>query len=896
MEAEPALPIDGLLPELLDALAAHRALVLTAPPGAGKTTRVPLALQRAGWTEAGQLLVLQPRRLAARASARRMAALLGEPLGRSVGYQVRFERRASAATRILVVTEGILTRRLIADPFLEGVACVVLDEFHERSLHLDLALAFLRELQAVRDELRLVVMSATLDAAPVRDFLADCVTLDCPLRQHPLRIDYLQRPDQRPLERQVRAGLQRLLAEPDDDGGGVLVFLPGAAAIERCRRLLDEAPLPGRPAVLPLYGALPAAAQDRALAPADRRRVVLATNIAETSLTVPGISAVIDSGLVKRLRAEPRTGLERLQTERVSRASADQRAGRAGRLGPGRALRLWTRAEQAGLVAAETPELLRCDLAPVVLAALAFQPGPPAALGWLDAPPAAGLDAALALLRSLGAVQLDAERLTRLGRWLAGLPVHPRLGALLAHAADAGRPADGALLAALLAERDILARGGGGPPALPDSDSDLLLRRDWFQEAAAAGFSAAACGRLGLDRGALAQVDRARAQLERLAGRLGGAQREPGGGRRPKETATAVRLGAGAARIESGVAAAGGGAGDEPAGTQRALRRAVLAGFADRVCRRRAAGSDEALMVGGAGVRLDSGSGVRRAPLFVALEAEAGPRGLHAVARVRQAHAVERSDLAALFPQALSESCRARFDPQRGAVVGVVEQRFADLLLDEQVGVALEPDAAAAELARAAGARFEEVFRPDAAGRRTLARLRLAARVLGEADWPRLDEDGLRALLAEQCAGRRSLAELAQLDWSAVLLGRLDWRRRRLLDAELPERIAVPSGRRVAIDYSAAEGPEAAPVLAVKLQELFGQERTPRIARGRLALLLHLLAPNGRPVQVTRDLASFWRQVYPEVRRDLRGRYPKHPWPEDPLSARPTAQTRRRSR
>jgi ATP-dependent helicase HrpB len=742
-------------------------------------------------------------------------------------------------------------------------------------------------------------MSATLDVAPLRAALADCALLDCPLRQHPLRIDYLQRPDERPLERQVRAGLQRLLAEPDDDGGGVLVFLPGAAAIERCRRLLDEAPLPGRPAVLPLYGALPAAAQDRALAPADRRRVVLATNIAETSLTVPGISAVIDSGWVKRLRADPSTGLERLQVERVSRAAADQRAGRAGRLGPGRALRLWTRAEQAGLVAAETPELLRCDLAPVLLAALAFQPGPPAALHWLDAPPPAGLDAALALLRSLGAVQPDAERLTRLGRRLAGLPVHPRLGALLAHAADAGRPADGALLAALLAERDILARGAGGTPALPDSDSDLLLRRDWFAEAAAAGFSAAACRRLGLDRGALAQVDRARAQLERLAGRLGGAQREPGGGRRPKEKATAARSGAGAAGGESGAAAAGGGAGDETTettGPQRVLRRAVLAGFADRVCRRRAAGSDEALMVGGAGVRLDAASGVRRAPLFVALEAEAGPRGLHAVARVRQAHAIEAADLAALFPQALSESRRARFDPQRGAVVGVVEQRFADLLLEEQVGVALEPAAAAAELARAAGARFEEVFRPDAAGRRTLARLRLAARLLGEADWPRLDEDGLRALLAEQCSGRRSLAELGQLDWSAVLLGRLDWRRRRLLDAELPERITVPSGRRVAIDYSAADGPEAAPVLAVKLQELFGLEQTPRIARGRVALLLHLLAPNGRPVQVTRDLASFWRQVYPEVRRDLRGRYPKHPWPEDPLSAQPTAQTRRRSR
>ncbi len=896
MAAETALPIDGILPRLLDALAAHRSLVLTAPPGAGKTTRVPLALHRAGWTEAGQLLVLQPRRLAARATARRMAALLGEPLGRTVGYQVRFERRVSAATRILVVTEGILTRRLIADPFLEDTACVVLDEFHERSVHSDLALAFLRELQAVRGELRLVVMSATLDAEPVRAFLEDCALLDCPLRQHPLRIDYLQRPDQRPLERQVRAGLQRLLAEPEDDGGGVLVFLPGAAAIERCRRLLDAAPLPGRPAVLPLYGALPAAAQDRALAPAERRRVVLATNIAETSLTVPGIGAVVDSGWVKRLRAEPRTGLERLQVERVSRAAADQRAGRAGRLGPGRALRLWTRAEQAGLVAAETPELLRCDLTPVLLAALAFHPGPPQALDWLDAPPPAGLDAALALLRLLGAVERDAARLTPLGQRLVGLPVHPRLGALLAHAADAGRPAAGALLAALLAERDILARGAGGPPALPDSDSDLLLRRDWFQEAAAADFSAAACRRLGLDPGALRQVDRARAQLERLAGRLGGHERRPSGGRQRKKTAAAARSGAAAERVESSDAAPLGGAGEEPPGPERVLRRAVLAGFADRVCCRRAAGSDEAKMVGGAGVRLDAGSGVRRAPLFVALEAEAGPRGLHAAVRVRQAHAVDVSDLAAVLPQALSETRRVRFDPQRAAVVGVVEQRFADLLLAEQVGVALQPDEAAAELARAAVARFEQVFRPDAAGRRTLARLRLAARVLGEQDWPRLDEAGLRGLLAEQCAGRRSLAELEQLDWSAVLLGRLDWRQRRQLDAELPERIAAPSGRRVAIDYAAADGPEAAPVLAVKLQELFGLEQTPRIARGRLALLLHLLAPNGRPVQVTRDLASFWRQVYPEVRRDLRGRYPKHPWPEDPLSARPTAATRHRPR
>lgn len=853
--AEP-LPIDALLDPLLATLCRSQAVVLVAPPGAGKSTRVPPALLAAG-AVAGEILLLQPRRLAARAVARRIAAALGESVGARVGYQIRFEERCSAATRIRVVTEGILTRRLLADPLLEGIGCVILDELHERSLDSDLCLAFLRETLEARPELRLIAMSATLDAERVAAYLGDCPVLRCEGRTHPLSIEHATLPE-RPLPDQIRSALARLLAGGGSDGD-VLVFLPGAPEIERTLAHLRDTPLPGEPLLCALHGSLSAEEQERALRrePGARRRVVLATNLAETSLTVPGVTAVVDSGLVKRLRYDPGLGLDRLELGRVSRASADQRAGRAGREAPGRVLRLFSTADELGLAAHETPELLRVDLAPVLLAVLAFRPGDPRRFPFLDAPPESRLRAALTLLASLGAVS-DAEpaaepRLTGRGRELAALPVHPRLGAMLLAAGEAGLLADGALCAALLAGRDLLEPD----LELPTHASDLLDRRERFLELEAERFSPEAHRRLGLDPRATREVARARDQLIAIAR----------ASERPRARAPREEL----------------------------LRRLPLAGYPDRLCRRRAPGSLEAVMVGGRGVRLDERSGVREAELFLALAAQAGPKGLHATSRVRIASAVTLADLEAVLPGQLRVERGARFDRERGLVVGSERRLLDDLTLAERDGVPVDPALAGRLLAAAADERFAELVRPDARAQELRARLALAARHLPDGGpWPDTSEPALRALLPELCAGRRGLDEVSAIDWAAALRARLTPHQRQLLERELPERIVVPSGRAIRIGYAAALDPAGAPVLAVKLQELFGLRASPRVARGKLALVVELLSPGGRPVQVTRDLESFWRSGYAEVRRDLRGRYPRHPWPEDPLSAAPTARAKPR--
>jgi ATP-dependent helicase HrpB len=843
------LPIDAVLPRLTEALRESQAAVLTAPPGAGKTTRVPLALLEAGLAGEGQIVVLQPRRLATRAVARMMARSLDEPVGRTVGYRVRFEDRSSAETRVLVVTEGILTRRLIVDPVLEGVGCVVLDEFHERSIHADLALAFLRELLEVRDDLRLVVMSATLSAGPLQRFLDGCPVVTGEVRQHPLDIEHLEPPggatrrDRRALAREVR---RALVALPDGD---VLVFLPGAPEIGAVLAHLEEHPLPGaaRTELVPLHGTLPPAEQDRALsrAPGGPRRVVLATDIAETSLTVPGVTAVVDCGLHKQPRFDEGLGLDRLELCRISRASATQRAGRAGRLGPGRALRLYAASD---LLGADTPEIQRVDLAGPLLSVLSFHPGDPGRFAFFEAPGPSRIEAALTLLRRLGAVSPTGFELTDLGRLLARLPAQPRVGAMLEAARRDGRARDGALLAALLSERELLA----DDIETPTCDSDLLHRRELFLELERDGFRDQTARRLGVDLRAARAVRRARDQL---------------------------------ARLTSGP--------DAATPTREQLLRLPLCGYPDRVCRRRAPRSLEATMVGGRGVRLSDSSGVREAELFLALRAEAGRRGTHARSLVRLASEVTLDDLEALRPDLLRLEQHTLYDAERDLVVGIRRRLFDDLVLHQEEGVRVDPDRAARALAAAAADRFEQLFRPDVRARQLVARLRLAAEHLpGQAPWP----DATPALLEELCVerGLRSLAGLRRLDWLEVLSGRLTYPQRQRLDRALPERLRVPSGRSIAVDYDAALGAAGAPVLAVKLQELFGLADTPSLLDGRLPLLLHLLAPNGRPVQVTRDLRSFWEKTYPEVRKDLRGRYPKHPWPEDPWTAPATARTKGR--
>lgn len=844
------LPVDGRVPDVLEALARAGSAVVTAPPASGKSTRLPLALLERGLPGDGQLWLLQPRRVAARAAARRMAAELGEEVGRTVGFVTRDGSAVSAATRVVVATEGVLTRKLLADPALPGVSAVMLDEFHERGRQTDLVLAMSVESRAtVREDLWVLVASATLDPGPVSAYLgragapAPVVAVEAPV--YPVEVRWAEAVSARPLpERAAWAALRALDELPSGD---VLVFLPGAGEIRRTAGLLAGSARRSDLAVVPLHGDLPPAEQDRALLPdpAGRRKAVLATNVAETSLTIEGVSAVVDGGLARVLRFDARTGIDRLVLSPVSRASAVQRAGRAGRLGPGVVFRLYTREEERGFRDREEPELLRTDLAPALLDVLGWAARDPRRFGWFEAPPASAMEAGLALLRRLGAVRPDGHELTPLGRRMSQLPLHPRLSAVLLSAQALGRPRRGALLVALLSEREVLASRralwqGEAEPSLPTSDSDLLARMDLVEEVERSGAARERMEALGLEPGAVRSVLAARDRILRLAG---------GGARGPEQ------------------------GGDEE------LRRALLAGYPDRVGRRLPGGSRLAL-VGGTGAVLDPGSCVREAPLVLAVDVTAGGSG---PARVRTASSVEASWLGAR-----TETVR-RWDREGGTVVAERRLVYEGLVLSEQPVPAPLDGETSALLAGAALEDPRAVFadEPDLADlERRLAFLGPLRPDLG---LPAPGE-GLRAeLVREASEGRRRLSELRQVRLAPLLLRKLGAAGRRALDDGAPPALRVPTGRDLRVDYSSGR-----PVLAVKLQEMFGLAETPRVAGGRVPVVLHLLSPAGRPVQVTTDLTGFWRSGYAAVRRELRGRYPKHPWPEDPTTAPPQAGTRRR--
>ena len=769
------LPIDSQVGRVTAALRASRAAVLVAPPGSGKTTRVPPLL--AG---DGPVFLLQPRRVAARSIARRIAAEQGWTLGEEVGFQVRFERVFSRDTRLLVATEGILTRRLQSDPLLSGFRTIVLDEFHERSLHADLALAFAREAWRARTELRLLVMSATLDAGPVSRYLDDCPVVEVDARPHPVAVSYAPRSS-------LAEAVRSVLARP---GGHVLCFLPGAPEIRRA-----EADL-GRPPgvrVLPLHGTLTAEAQDEALAPCAERKVILATNVAETSLTVEGVTDVIDTGQQKVLRYDSARGLDRLELERIPADSAAQRAGRAGRTGPGRVLRLWDERDQ--LRRSREPEIERVDLAPPGLEVLAWG-ADPRSFGWFEPPPPEALDAALRLLERLGAS--ERSRLTPDGKAMQRLPVHPRLARVLLAAGGGERAA---AACAVLAEAWRPAATGDAPT----TDSDVFSAADRLRDAPH-GVRAAARE--------LARVA-AEAELPRA----------------------------------------------EPA-TEEKLLRALLAGFPDRVARRREPGSARLALSAGTGARLGRESGVRESELLVALEIAGGVAGVAGEPLVRMASRVERAWLDGVTSETVH-----RFDEVTGTVRALRVDRYDQLVLAERP-VPADPDAAVALLAEALAKRGL-----GEAGGRLQRRLRIAE----------LAAD-LTALARAACRGRTSLPPLDDpAQW-------LDAGTRARLERLAPERLPLPSGRTAALEYRE----DGSVFAAVKLQELFGLAETPRIGPRREPVVFELLAPNGRPVQTTRDLRSFWERTYPEVRKELRGRYPRHPWPEDPWSAEPTHRAKKR--
>ena len=881
------LPIDPHLPELAAALGERGAAVLLAPTGSGKTTRVPPALAES--TE-GRVLVLEPRRIAARAAAQRIADERGWRMGREVGYQVRFDRKidqGGAETGVIFVTEGMMVRRLQDDPFLEGVGLVIFDEFHERNLDADLALGMIERLRRdARDDLRVLVMSATLEPGPVAAYLGGAEdpvpTVEAPGRLHPVAIEYSGRSlprDRRSLRGElvpaVTGAVRRVAAETDGD---ILVFLPGVGEIAACEEGLEGWAGQTGASLLRLHGSLSLDEQTAALKPRRERKVILATNVAESSVTVEGVTAVVDSGLERRMRQDPGSGLNRLELARIARSSADQRAGRAGRTAPGVCVRLWPEIEHAALPASEAPEVVRLELSGAVLELAAWGEGElrkPAAEGgfpWFEAPPAEALDSALDLLHRLGA--LGDAGLTPLGRVLARLPVHPRLGSLLVAGHRRGHGREAALLAAQLSERPPFSRpGGGGPPrdASRTSRSDLLDRLEALEEFERTGNDwtrhADQVGRV--RRGAARFVLKTRDQLAKL---LKGIDLPP-------VEATTERGDRDSAR----------GSRDEARGSRdQALLRALFVSHADRLVRRRAPGSDQGVMVGGRGVRLarESALAASKEELFVAVDLDDAARGgfgrpgAGSEALVRMASAVDREWLEALEGDRLRHGQEVVFDPERERVIAFRVTRFDDLELDRRE-VPVTSDEAGRALARAAAEDPERALAldaPEVAG--LLERVRFLRQWMPELELPDLEAELVENLLPglASAGGLRSFADLRRLPLADVLRGTLAHHHVQAIDREAPERIRVPSGSRVRLRYRGEE----APVLAVRIQEVFGMAETPRVAGGEVPVLLHLLAPNMRPQQVTDDLASFWENTYPEVRKELAGRYPKHAWPEDP--------------
>lgn len=823
------LPVDAVLDELCEAVRERRGAVLIAETGSGKTTRAaPALLSQVG--EPGQVWLVQPRRVAARSVARRIAGERGGALGEEIGYQVRFDRRASATTRLLSVTPGILLERLIADPLLEGVAAIVFDEFHERSLDLDLSLALARRIQTeVREDLGLLVLSATLDPAPVAKFLGGVPVIRAEGRAYPVQVLHEPRRGREPLESAVLRALETHGNQPTGD---VLVFLPGIREIRACAGALRAFSDSHGYGIHLLYGEQEAAEQDAVFQSTPEAKLILATNVAESSLTLPAVRLVIDSGLERRPRHDPVRDLSRLELGRCSRASAEQRAGRAGRVGPGHCVRLFSPLEERAMPVSIEAEVRGADPTRALLRLHAFGEREPLEFAWFEAPPTRRLERSAARLSAWGAVREG--RLTELGERLAQLPLEPRL-ARLAVAGERHGVADRAALAcALLSERDPWrGRVGSGD----ESSSDLLDRVCAFESGA------------DLPRHVAAHLKRVASRIEKNLGAATGRKRGAGGG------------------------------GKSSAGTydpDEAFLRAVFEAYDDRLAIRREPGSPRARLAEGQGVELARESRVRGAELFVALELE-GSAGADALCR--QASAVERDWL---DPAGFEERAEVTFDKARERVLGWRVRSWRGLELDRREDGGVDGERAAEVLARAALDDPERAFdlgRPEIAG--LLGRVAWLREARPELGLPALVPDGLERIAESVAAGRRSFAELRRCDLTPWLRAELGQAGLAALEREAPERLAVPSGSKLRLVYE----PGRPPVLAARIQELFGQRETPRVAGGRVAVLLHLLAPNGRPQQVTEDLESFWNTAYHVIRKELARRYPRHAWPEDPWNA-----------
>lgn len=814
-----SLPIDTVLVELTAALDGNDAAVLVAPPGAGKTTRVPLVLLDEPWVKGKKILVLEPRRLAARAAAERMASTLGEQVGGTVGLRVRFGSKVSKYTRIEVVTEGVFTRLVLDDPSLNGIAAVLFDEFHERSLDADLGLALAREAQqGLRQDLRLLVMSATLDGARVATLLGNAPVVESEGRAFLVETCYLGRDPGTPIERQVAEAVARALRA---EVGSLLVFLPGAGEIRRTETLLKESVADANVDIVALFGALEAREQDRAIlaSPPGRRKIVLATSIAETSLTIEGVRVVIDSGLSRVPRYEPDVGLTRLETVRVSRAAADQRRGRAGRTEPGVCYRLWDEPQTGSLEPFTRPEILSADLSSFVLDLAQWGAADPAKLALLDPPPNAALNEARTLLVELGAI--DAEgRITEEGRKLRALPLPPRLARMVVDAVEEGAGELAARIAAIITERGL-----GG------ADVDLQHRLDNFRR----------------DRSR--RADDARAMVKRWT-----------------ETADRSRK-----------------SGEVSPGSILALA------YPDRIAKNRGGGSGAFLLANGRGGLIDPTSSLAREPFLAVAELT----GAAAASRIVLAAPITLPEIEARFAGAIENRDAMSFDAATGSLRARRSRRLGGLILAEQTRPVAADTGSARLLAEGIVGRGVHKLPWSRAQLQFRNRVNFLRRAEGE-EWPDLTDNTLARTpdewLAPFLVGKTALSQIGADDLAAALDTLLPWNLRKRLDAEAPTHFNAPSGSQVPIDYEAEEGPK----LAIRVQELFGLGVHPAIAGGRVPLLIELLSPAHRPVQVTRDLPGFWRGSYKDVRADLRGRYPKHPWPDDPLTAPATRRAKPR--
>lgn len=832
------LPIDEILPELLNVVQNHSNTLLHAPPGAGKTTRVPLALLDVIPPQSGRIIMLEPRRLAAVSAARWMSACLGEELGGIVGYSIRFDSKTSSQTRIEVVTEGVLTRRIQHDPLLEGVAMIIFDEFHERSIQADLGLALCLDVQRqVREDLKILVMSATLDVKPLAGLMGKATVVSSPGRSYPVEEIYLEEQAHSRLPQRMAAAIKLALR---DNQGDVLCFLPGSGEIKSCSVLLKDAGLAEKGVeVHQLYGDLPFEQQQFAIKSGPKRKVVLATSIAETSLTIEGVRVVIDSGLSRRMRHDQASGMNRLVTVRESKASAEQRKGRAGRVAPGVCYRLFGQHTYGAMTAYTPAEILDIDLSPLLLELIAWGVGDPYLLTWLDPPPEAALSVARKLLTELAALD-NRDGLTSLGRSMAGLPLHPRLSRLLVRSQELNLPQIGCDLAALLSERDIVRRAG------PDDMNrklsvDLTFRLELLQDWRSKG----RCSDMA-DLGALKAVDR----ISTMLARMQKINSKP----KPYVPDTVI------------------------------VARLLASSYSDRIAGRRDRSTDRYLLANGRGARLAAQGSISTSPMLIAITVDGGDQSegvIHLSTEITEE--IIREELA---DQIIKQDV-VIWDQREGRAVGQTEERLGALQLSARIFVPA-PDQLLPVVLQAIADSSLDLLSRDETFLQLQARVMLLRSAYKESDWPDFSDtaliDTLDVWLAPYLGNITTSRQISAINISTALVNQLDYRQRQALDELAPTHLVVPSGSRIRLDYCAGD----LPVLAVKLQELFGLAETPAVAGGRVPVLLHLLSPAGRPLQVTRDLKGFWDGSYHQVKKEMKGRYPKHHWPDDPWSALPT--------